>query len=97
MVQLKHFHKNSILGKYFHDKVTPVNPTKCQNRDSNHCTFSTVTVLMLNDVNQGYKIDKSSERFGVWVNQLIWYNIKIIRVNIMIYFLSKWLEGQDEK
>ena len=65
MVYLKHFHNNSILGRYFHDKVTPVNPTKFQNRDSNHFTFTTETILMINDGNQGYKIDKSSERFRV--------------------------------
>ena len=65
MAQLKHTPNNSILGRYFHDKVAPVNPPTCQNIESNHCMLTTLTVLMLNDGNQGYKFDKSSERFGV--------------------------------
>ena len=65
MAQLKHIPNNSIFGRYFHDKVTPVNPPTCQNRESNHCKSITITVLMLNDGNQGYKVDKLSERFGV--------------------------------
>ena len=65
MEQLKLIPNNSILGKYSHDKVTPVNLPTCQNIDSNHCTITTVTVLMLTDGNQGYKIDQSTERFGV--------------------------------
>ena len=65
MAQLKHIPNNSVLGKYSSDKVTPVNQTTRQIRDGNHCTLKTVTVLMLNDGNQGYQIDKSSERFGV--------------------------------
>ena len=51
MAQLKHIPNNSILGRCFHEKVTPVNPTTCQNRESNHCTFKTVTILMINDGN----------------------------------------------
>ena len=69
MAQLKHIPNNSILARYSHDKVTPVNPTTCQNIDINHCKFTTVTVLMLNDVKQGYKIDTSSNIFGVLLNQ----------------------------
>ena len=65
MAQLKHIPNDSILGKYSHDKVTPVNPTTCQIRESKHCTLKTATLLILNDGNKGYKIDKSSERFGV--------------------------------
>ena len=65
MAQLKNIPSNSILGRYFHDKVTPVNPPTFQNRDRNHCKFTTITVLMLNDGNKGYKINKSPERFGV--------------------------------
>ena len=45
MEQLKHITNNSILGRYFHDNVTPVNPPTCQNRYINNCTFVTVTVL----------------------------------------------------
>ena len=84
MAQLKHIPNNSILGRHFHDKVTPFNPPKCQNRVINHCTFTTVTVLILNNENQGCKFDKLSERFGVWVNQWIFYHIEIFRVNNMI-------------
>ena len=69
MAQLKHIPNNSILGGYSHDKVTTVNPPICENRDSNHYEFKTVTVLVLNDGNQGYKIDKSSKRFGFRINQ----------------------------
>ena len=65
MAQLEHIPNNSILGRYSHEKVTPVNPPRCQNRDSNHGKFTTVTVIMLNDRNQGYQIDKSSKIFGV--------------------------------
>ena len=65
MAQLKHIPNNIVLGRYLLDKVTPVNPPICQNKDSNHCTFMNVSVLMPNDGNKGYKIDKSSERFGV--------------------------------
>ena len=65
MAQLKNIPNTSILGRYFHDKLTPVNPPTCQNRDSNHCKFTTITVLILNDGNKGYKINKSPERFGV--------------------------------
>ena len=65
MSQLKHIPNNSILCRYLYDKVTPVYPPTYQNREINHCTVITVTVLMLNDGNQGYKVDKLSERFGV--------------------------------
>ena len=64
MAQLKHIPNNSILGRYFHDKVTPVNPTTCQNRESNHCIFTTVTIVMLNDGNQGYKLINYQKDFG---------------------------------
>ena len=57
MSQLKHITNNSILGRYFHDKVTPINPPICQNRESNHCKLTTESVLMLNDGNQGYIFD----------------------------------------
>ena len=53
MAQLKHIPNNSILGRYFYDNVTPVNPPTYQNREINHFTFTTVTVLMINDGNQG--------------------------------------------
>ena len=65
MVQLKHTPNISILIRYFRGNVTPDNPPTCQNIESNHCMLTTVTVLMLNDGNQGYKFDKSSEIFGV--------------------------------
>ena len=65
MALLKYIHKISVLGRHFHDKITPVNPPTCQNIESNHFKFTTVTVLIPNDGNLGYKIDKSSERFGV--------------------------------
>ena len=58
MVTLKHIHSNSILGTYFHDKLTHVNPRTCQNRDSNHCIFMTVTVIIINDRNLVYKFDE---------------------------------------
>ena len=58
MEQLKRIPNNSILGRYFHDKVTPVNPPTCQNSDSNHCKLTTVTILILSDENKVYKIDK---------------------------------------
>ena len=58
MAQLKNIPNNSILGRYFYDKVTPVNPPTFQNRKSNHFTITNVIVLILNDGNKGYKIDK---------------------------------------
>ena len=61
MAQLKHIPNNSILGRYFYDNLTPVNSPTYQNRESKHCKFTTETVLMINDGNQGYKFDKSSE------------------------------------
>ena len=63
--QLKHNPNNIILGRYFYDNVTPGKPPKLQRKKSKHCTFTTENVLMINDVNQGYIFDKSSERFGV--------------------------------
>ena len=65
MAQLKHVPNTSILVRYFHDKVTYVNPPTFKKKESNHCKFTTVAVLIINDGNQGYKIDTSSERFGV--------------------------------
>ena len=65
MEQLKHIPNNSILDRYVHDEVTTVNRPTCQKRENNHCIFTTITVIMLNDGDQGNKIDKSSEIFGV--------------------------------
>ena len=59
MEKLKISPINSILGRYFHDKVTDVNPPTYQKqRESNHCTFMNVTALMLSGGKQGYKFDK---------------------------------------
>ena len=65
MAQFKHITNNSILGRYLYDKVTPVKPPTFQNIEINHMIFTNVTEMMINDGNQGYKVDKLSERFGV--------------------------------
>ena len=65
MSQLKHITNNSILGRYVHDRINPANPPTCQNIEGKKFKFTTATVLMLKNVNQGYKIDKLSEIFRV--------------------------------
>ena len=41
----------SMIGIYYHDSGTPINPPTCQNKEINPCKFVTVGVLIINHGN----------------------------------------------
>ena len=41
----------SMIGIDYHDWGTPINPTTCQKKERNPCTFVTVCVIIINDGN----------------------------------------------